>query len=285
MSVSDALGRSARDFSAKYACHFDFVAFEARVEEFTFLRPIGGWTDVYKTSFEKLYRDTLEKVALGAIEDDLNAEAMLDDFEYMLIRPYANERNTEIKHRPYVGMDRVSRLAYLQLLTDRSPANSVDLYAEKYKNGEISLKQIRSGAAPGQGDRARDIEFAGRIQAIEAVNKSRSRIWRVFHPFKNNAEKRSSAQMKRTFIEQVRGGEAFYNETVAASYGIFEGRQRIQEALAHHMRHAREEMNRKQKMSEAIKESLGAEGLGREIVHELSPRIGYYRELAKEKQV
>jgi hypothetical protein len=51
MSVSRALEKSAKAFNTKYAYNFDFATFELRIEEFTFLRPNGGWIDVYKTMF------------------------------------------------------------------------------------------------------------------------------------------------------------------------------------------------------------------------------------------
>ena len=86
MSVSQALENSAMAFNTKYACNFNFATFEARVEEFTFLRPNGGWVDVYKTTLDRMYKKSLDGAAMGAV-DNLNGEAMLDDFEYTLIRP------------------------------------------------------------------------------------------------------------------------------------------------------------------------------------------------------
>ena len=109
MPISKALEDSARDFCHKYACRFDFGSFESSVEEFTFLRPNGGWIDVYKMTFRHLYQTALEMVALGTV-DSLDGEAMLDDFEYTLIHPYVSETEGGIKHRPYVGMDRITRL-------------------------------------------------------------------------------------------------------------------------------------------------------------------------------
>ena len=99
MSVNQALEKSAKAFNAKYACDFDFKIFESRVEEFIFLRPNGGWIDVYKAVFDRMYKNTLEKAAVGAVHD-LDGEAMLDDFEYTLIRPYANENESAILSIP-----------------------------------------------------------------------------------------------------------------------------------------------------------------------------------------
>lgn len=284
MSVSTALEKSARDFCLKYACNFDFKTFESSVEEFTFLRPVDGWSDVYKTMFERMYMQALEPIAKVRCAE-LDGEAMLDDFEYTLIRPYVNEGKKEIKHNPYAGMDRVSRIEYLQQLTKRSPSNFVDLYTEKYKNGQLSIKQMRSKLENGVGNKEYYVEIAGCVQALETVNKSRSRIWRVFHPFKNSSEKRNSEQMKSAFIEHTHSSEEAYSEIAAAAYKTFDGHQIVNANLEQNMLHAREEMSRKQKMNEAIRESLHIEELKRESEQERSPRVEPHIVYTNRKQI
>lgn len=257
MSVSNVLKKSASDFCLKYACNFDFETFESNVEDFTFLRPNNGWIDVYKTTFKNMYMQALEfSSKVGNVT--LDGETMLDDFEYTLIRPYVNEGEKEIKHNPYVGMDRVSRIAYLQLLTSQSPSNSVDLYAKKYKSGELSMKQIRSRLDSVSGQE-RYIELVEFSQALERVNQSRSMIWRAFHPFKNNAEKRVSAQMKQAFADRKRGDSECYSEALAEAYKIFDGHRMVIASLEERMLHAQEERNRMQKMSDAMRESMRQE--------------------------
>ena len=259
MSVSQALENSARNFSDKYACQFDFATFESRVEEFTFLRPNGGWIDVYKMVFERLYKLSLEKVAAGVM-DNLDGEAMLDDFEYTLIRPYVNECDEDIKHKPYVGMDRMARLAFLDRLTREAPSNLVDLYIEKYKSGEITIgnmrNQVRLAFAFEKIDRAQFIEIAGYIQALEKANEGRSLMWRTLHPFRNNAEKRDAAFMKRALVDKAEDGEAFYNDAAAAACETFDGHTRVNANLAQSIIRAKEEMRRNQRMNDAIRESL-----------------------------
>lgn len=284
MAVSTALEKSATEFGLKYACNFNFKAFESNVEEFTFLRPVGGWNDVYKMTFERMYMQALESVAQDQ-SAPLDSEAMLDDFEYTLIRPYVNEGEKEIKHRPYAGMDRVSRLEYLQTLTSQAPSNSVDLYAKKYKNGDLSLKQMRAKIERGEKGREHYIELAGCVQALEAVNQSRSAAWRFFHPLKNHAEKRNSAQMKRAFVEETQGGEDFYAEAVAAAYEPFGGHQSVNERLDVRMTQAKEELNRKQKMSDAMRESIHIECFEKESVRELSPRVAQHSAPVSGKQI
>ena len=285
MAVSAALEKSARDFCLKYACSFDFATFESRVEEFTFLRPVGGWIDVYKATFDRLYKHTLEKVAAGTVDAHLDAEAMLDDFEYTLIRPYVNEGDKEIKHKPYVGMDRISRLEYLLRLTEDAPSNRFELYAEKYKSGELSLEPMRDKPELGKAGWERCVEIASYVQAVESVNQGRSSLWRALHPFKNNAEKRDPARMKKAFIEEIPGGEECYREAVAAARETFDGYQKVNATLEDHMIRAKEEMDRKQKLNDAMRESIRIEGFERESLRELSPRVERYTIPLRENQI
>jgi hypothetical protein len=215
----------------------------------------------------------------------LDSEAMLDDFEYTLIKPYVKESEKDIKHKPYVGMDRISRLEYLQLLTSQSPSNSVDMYAEKYKNGELSIKQIQSILELGKDSQEHYIEIAGCVQAIEAVNKSRSSVWKVFHPFKNSAEKRVFAQMKMAFIEHTQGGEEIYNKAAVAAYEPFDGYQIVNANLEERMIHAKEEMNRKQKLNDVIRESLHIKEFETKPEKELSPKVREHNIYKREKQI
>lgn len=260
MSVSKALENSAKAFCEKYACSFDFESFEARVEEFTFFRPNGGWVDAYKTVFERMYRQALEAAAEGT-NVGLDGEAMIDDFEYTLIRPYVSEAEGEIRHKPYVGMDRLARLEYLGNLTEKAPSNPVELYIEKYKRGELSVRKMRRLTSRTRenevAERKRCVQIAGYVRALEAVNEGRSFLWRALHPFRNNAEKRDAAMMRRMLAEKKNGGAGEYAELVKAAYEPFEGYKRVNAGLSSNKAHAMEELNRRLKMNAAMKEAFG----------------------------
>ena len=250
MSVSEALKNSAKAFSEKYACKFDFATFEERVDEFTFLRPNGGWIDVYRMTFERMYKNALEKLALGDA-DSLDGEAMLDDFEYTLIRPYVSESATEIKHKAYVGMDRLSRVEYLRELTRIAPMNLVELYADKYKSGALDIKQMRLARSHEVADKAHCVELAACAFAIERVNQGRSPVWRVFHPMRNSAEKREYAIMKKMLADGVGRSEVSYDEIITAANAKFDRYQTVNARLEESMRRAVEEINRLQKITDA----------------------------------
>ena len=258
MPVSDATIRSAKNFCAKYGCGFKFSTFEARVEEFTFLRPNGGWIDFYKMTFEQLYKNAFERVAVGD-RDSLDGEAMLDDYEYTLIRPYVHERDGEIKHVPYAGMNRTERLEYLYNLTKKSPSNMVEIYTEKYKNGETSPYKMRELAEKtlsiARDQRERYVEVASLALALESVNKSRSAIWRAFHPSKNNAERKGAMLIKQRLINATVGGEQFYNDVAESALDTFECYERISLSLEQSMVYAGEEQMRAHRMNDAVRKS------------------------------
>jgi hypothetical protein len=182
-------------------------------------------------------------------------------------------------------MDRISRLEYLERLTREAPSNPVELYADKYKRGELSIKQMKSKSALDGRKQERYIEVAGYVQALENVNQSRSSGWRILHPFKNNAEIRESALMKKAFVEEIPGGEELYREAAAAACRTFVGHQRVNANLKERMIHAKEEMSRKQKMNDVMRESMRIEDFKKESLRELSPRVDSYIGLAKEKQI
>lgn len=270
MPVSAALEESARKFNTKYTSEFSFQAFETRVEEFTFLRPNSGWIEVYKDTFEGLYKRSLEKAAEGSLSN-LSGEVMLDDFEYMLIRPYVNEGENEIKHKPYVGMDRITRLEYVNLITASAPKNSVELFAQKYKSGRLTLRQIKSAMNFKNANREEFVRLSAYIEAIESISKSRSAWWRAFHPFKSSAEKREAALMKSELSENMRDGENFYREILAAAYETFDGYKMATANLLQSINNAKEEKLRLEKMSNAIRKSLPRKIL--EAEHDTALRI------------
>lgn len=284
MSVSVALEKSAKDFCFKYSCDFNFSTFESRVEEFTFLRTVDGWNDVYKMAFEQTYKQAFES-AMKVSNFNFDTEAMLDDFEYTLIRPYVNECKKDIKHKPYVGMDRISRIDYLTRLAKKAPSNAVEMNVEKYKRGELSIKQMTSDLELSGVGKDRLVEVAGYAQTLKIVNNSRSHTWRTLHPFKNSAEKRSSEIIKKTFIEKVQGGEAAYNEALAEACKIFVGYQTINSNLELSMARAKEEASRKQKMDDVMRESIRVENSENTSMRELSLRVEQHKTPTKENQI
>ena len=259
MPVSQLLEKNAKRFCLKYSCDFDFEVFESRVEEFTFLRPLVGWSDAYKETFECLYKNTLKKVVLGFADTNIDAEAMLDDFEYTLIRPYVEKSKKEIKHKPYAGMDKISRIAYLESITKEVPSNLIELYTEKYKKGELTIKEIKASSNSDKIEGKSYVDIAAYLKALENVNNERSFIWRAIHPLKNSAEKRIPELMKKSFVSDGKDGEEFYRKSVEAAGEHFNGYERVIENLKQSMVRAREELNHKHRVNSVVRESIRIE--------------------------
>ena len=124
------------------------------------------------------------------------------------------------------------------------------------------------------------VEIAGAVKALENVSGERSVIWRVLHPFKGAAEKKAAAIMKRMLVGREECGEKLYSEALDTAYETFDGRQRVSARLSESTANAKEELNRKQKMNDAIRESLRADG----TEGEPSSRVGRYAAYVRENK-
>lgn len=255
MPISDSFRRSAKRFCKKYACYFSLREFESDVERYMLQISGEGFCDFYKTMFERLYKKALENVAQED-DGDLDGEAMLDDFEYTVIRPYVSQSGKGIDHKPYAGMDRLTRLMYLDKITRNAPSNLVELYTEKYRSGELSIDQMSRRVSEtlsfNRARREHYVDAAAFILALERANESRSLLWRVLHPAKNSTERKSAGLLKKQFICEVEGGDGFYNEMAKCARYTFAGHRRVNENLVQSMINARDEAKREQKMNDAL---------------------------------
>lgn len=88
-------------------------------------------------------------------------------------------------------------------LQSKSPAEK---YKDLYKNGDLSIRDMREYVKSLEASKMKDEEIATAFQAAQAlreVNEGRSFWWRVFHPFRNNAEKRDAKLIEDTIVEKI----------------------------------------------------------------------------------
>lgn len=159
------------------------------------------------------YWDMYSKLATTVADRKLAGEnlpplyEMLEDYEKMLFTPYKAIRDDEdiaaLQPEPYGGTELSSeRAEMLKTALESKKTFEYHAIAKKYKNGDIRIRDIVAFAseetgkdAPMSNDTA--VEILKYALALEEANKSRSFIWKVFHPFRNNAEQRDSALIKR----------------------------------------------------------------------------------------
>lgn len=88
-------------------------------------------------------------------------------------------------------------------LKDLSP---VERYKDLYENGELRIRDMRAYAEGLDPSEMSDEEIATALQSAQAlreVNASRSVLWRIFHPFRNNAEQRDAKLIEGLISEKI----------------------------------------------------------------------------------
>ena len=239
--INNELKTAALNFGAKYGCTFDFEAFEAtfttkNTKPIVF-NPNEGWMEKCKNAFVRLYKQSLERFASDK-NATIDAEDMLNDFETELMSPYVDynrQNNVNIDHTPYFGMDRMTRLSFLDEESKKVPSCYVEFYTEKYKNGEIRIRDMRSIVSAIFANPESTVEdfqkVASFVKALEDFNNNRTFWDRFFHPFQNRAEKKVSAKFKTMLDEKFADVEKGYGHFVYGASLEFKPLTSLQEKI------------------------------------------------------
>ena len=212
----DRLNERAKEFNAKYRTVFTYAGFLAKVRTFKNLNLEDSANVVYKGTLAKVLMDvminacanerTASKDGIGAVD----LQAVVEEFEYFLMQPFIQEcKNAKERLYPksYGGMKESERIEFIESVVNSSPKNDVELAEKAYKNGDIRIRDMREYVNEidlTEGISAFNLRRIGAFMlALENVNKGRSFWWRVFHPVRNNAEKREAREM-RTLLSSFR---------------------------------------------------------------------------------
>lgn len=244
--ISNELRTAALNFGAKYGCTFDFEAFEATLTtkntKLIVFNPNEVWIEKCKNAFIRLYKQSLERFAYDK-NATFDAEDMLDEFETELISPYVDynrQNNVDIDHTPYFGMDRMTRLSFLDEESKKVPSSYVEFYTEKYKTGEIRIRDMRSivSAIFANPDSTEEDfqKVAGFVKALEDFNNKRTFWDRFFHPFQNRAEQKASAKFKTMLDEKFASVGKDYGKFLYAASLDFKPLSSLQEKIKLDMR-------------------------------------------------
>lgn len=201
--------KSVSDFNKKYNTNFSLAAYETKVEV---MGNFGGGTSVdvtYKGMFAALCRmfiiSTIEEKNISGC----SLIAMMDEFETNIMRPYSKEaKSNKLNHpKPYGGLKKEDRIDYLKHVLGNIPKNATELAKWRYQNGEIRIRdmvEVANNADKSNSDTIINLEKLGAYaQALESVNAERSFWWKVFHPFRNNAEKREARNIRAKIKDVV----------------------------------------------------------------------------------
>ena len=270
-----ALDQRAREFNDTHHTNFDYAGFYSKLRTFSRLTSENPADIVYRGTLGSVLKDTMAvacNMQRNARKGEQTAVDLMDvikNFEEYLMQPFVKECKEagEMSYpHPYGGMTRMQRLELVERVLNASPKNDVELTEQAYLKGQIRLRDIREYVNDMPFAVGRDIDthqlqrIGAFMLALENVNKGRSLRWRVFHPFRNHAERRDAKEM-RTVLRSF-GGTAL---AMAQSLAVKEyetltvTRQSVQNARLELEAEKREKLVPNAEVKDAVEVSLDSE--------------------------
>ena len=214
----DRLKGRETEFNNKYHTSFSYSGFYSKIHTFNRLVADNAANVVYKGTLGTVLKDVMiracgnERTSQNSDGSVVDLKAVVDDFEEYLMQPFIKEcknANEPLYPKPYGGMTEEEKIALVERVIEASPKNDVEITMKAYTSGQIRIRDMREcvgemnftnhnvnmelRASVSEENLKRIGTF---MLALENVNKSRSTWWRIFHPFRNNAEKREAREMK-----------------------------------------------------------------------------------------
>ena len=175
--------------------------------------------DALKSIFSEAYKMAVIN-ELSRNSTDFKSQNMFKDFSEMVIDSLIWELPLNKKPTPdkNAGLSKLDSYKLMEETWNTLPNNTIDAVVENYKNGNIRIRDMV--------EYAKSLEFANAdndqlnmlasySEALKKVNESRSFIWKVFHPIRNNAEKRDSKLIEN--MAKKHTTEIGYNVAVSAA--------------------------------------------------------------------
>lgn len=196
-TLSEQFNSNILLFNEKYNVTFSTEEFLEKAQE-------TDQNTAYWNVYSKLATTLADKKIAG--ENLPSLQEMLSDYESMLFIPYremkASEGMGENAPEPFGSVDtQRERSEMLRTALRDKKIFEYQYIAKKYKSGELRIRDMVTLARDETGkdgsmSKENAVEILKYALALEEANKSRSFIWKIFHPFRNNAEQRDSALIK-----------------------------------------------------------------------------------------
>lgn len=206
------------EFNTKYGVNFN-------VDEYLSKASKTSPNESLKTMFADMYKKVL-KDELGKEERNTASANMFYDFNDYIIRSLKNEfaeNNKQFYPHKNAGMSKLERYRLIEVAWNDLPKNDIDLIADKYKNGEIRIRDMveyaNSKTMYSKLDSSTTTIMASYAEALKNVNATRSFFWKVFHPFRNHAEKRD-AKLIQSIVTEINGENAYKAAARRAGDGL-----------------------------------------------------------------
>ena len=218
IKFSERTVTSVNDFNTKYGVDFNLDKYVSKASK-------TSPNEALKAMFADMYKKVLRS-NLGKEDADKRTAEMFYDFNKDVISSLKVEFDTENKNlypHKNAGMSKFERYRLMEGVWNDIPKNDTDLVADKYKNGEIRIRDMVAYANEKEDysklDRITITIMASYAEALKNVNASRSFLWKVFHPIRNHAEKRD-AKLIQSIVTEKNGEYAYKSAAQRASEGL-----------------------------------------------------------------
>ena len=189
-----------KTFNETFKVNFNYDNFENRIKKLDSItrslmvrNKIGSDNMTYRSTLLNLYHQTILNYVEGKI-DDINHADLVNGFE-KLMENYRSVNPT--KHPALYGnwKHTADLIGALREVANKMSNDKADYIKDKYLAGKYPLRQMREELntvrANGQDATAAQLSKVMLMsRALEKTVNGRSFVWRMFHPFRNKAEKR-----------------------------------------------------------------------------------------------
>lgn len=192
---------NVRQFNEKYGTNFNLTTFAGKAKAFGMVKGANAANEVYLLSVGNIVRDILAGVINGTGKESDIFKA-IEDFENQIMKPFSKackDENEDFCPSPYGGVKKEERINLVERIFKGFPKSSLGLATKEYLDGNLRIRDMvafTKEATSGQLDNSKFKRACAFVKTLEEVNKSRSGVWKFFHPFRNRAEKRDAKVME-----------------------------------------------------------------------------------------
>ena len=198
-------------FNERYGLNFSIGAFEVQANAFAQLNSKSAFDDVYRMTFIKLYKQALGNYVDHKI-DGLEPSIMLKGFNDIMevYRKDCQEKKITTNLHARGGWKVKDALESLQKEVSALPKNKIEYAKERYLKGDLPIRDMMEYTKKTlEGDQntfntEKLSVLISYSKALKDVNASRSFLWKVFHPIRNNAEQKNAALIETMVQEKAK---------------------------------------------------------------------------------
>ena len=194
---NEAVGK----FNKKYGVDFSMAAFKQAETKMN-----------SNSAYKKMFADIYKKAIASYVDEKNNGfslQEMLIDFD-KIMSTYRNDckaQNINTSLLPLGGWTPDEAIESLKEIPEAFNGSSASFAKDRYLSGKLPIREMMAyteeafanGKTPDIGVATVIASYA---KGLEEANKSRSFIWKVFHPIRNSAEKKYSKLMQNMISEK-----------------------------------------------------------------------------------